>query len=416
MLTIRIYFVKNYYNIVSMVKQVEKYRVRESYKLGVLSKAGQKSRCSKIQEMVGVWLAISIFVFLQVKGEPDRVLLKDDQEMSGQIVKKNIRGIELKKEKETVKIEYNKIKRYFYGDNKSEWELIFDSLLTGNFSKAIIQLGELESISKRPMMKEDIKFYLALAYYNQKNYDSFFDSLESLIKDFPDSYYLYHIISFIVDLSESSEIGEIPVKLTRLANNIVMGGTKQKVQKDKLIEGVSRLIEGFVKERGGNIIEANEIYKEVTEKYNDNEVIFCAGQIFAIRGLIKDNKLDEAEKKLKELQENLIKTENYFFLKNSWSMLGDVYKKQADLNNEKRGKFLEQALYAYLNVYLFYIPGPEELPEIYAKSLYYGSLILSELSQTAKTEAQKTEWRNKSQSMRSELKQKYPNTIWAGKL
>ncbi|MFN7182322.1 MAG: hypothetical protein ACK4NF_06570, partial [Planctomycetota bacterium] len=240
-------------------------------------------------------------------------------------------------------------------------------------------------------------------------------TVESMIRNFPDSFYLYHILSFIVDLSDVGEIGGEGVKLTGLANNIV-GIIKQKGQNNKLLEGTAKLMEGYLKERSGNIIEAQELYKEVAEKYSSNEMLKSMVEIFICMRLLKDNKFKEAENKLEKLQETLTKSENHFFLKNSWSLLGDLYRKQAEQEKENKDKFLKKGLYNYLNVYLFYIPTPEELPEIYAKSLYYGYKILSELSQTAKTEAQKNEYTTKAQSLKNELQQRYANTMWAGKL
>ncbi len=358
----------------------------------------------------------SLSIIFQDKTEiaPDRILLKDGKEVVGQIIKRSITGVEVKKEKEIVTIEYERVKKCFFGDSKNE--LIFDSLLTGNFAKAVVQLTELEASTKRQVIKEDAKFYLAVSYYYQKDYDNFFETLESIIKDNPSSFFLYHILSFIVDLSDVAELGGISAKLTGMVNNIATIMSRQKGQKDKLYEGIGKLMEGFSKELSGSVIEAQDLYKEVSEKYASNEILYTIAEIFIIRGFIKDNKFNEAENKLKKLKDILLKSDNEFLLKNIWSLLADTYRKQSDKDKENRERFLKKALYAYLNVYLLHIPTPEELPEIYAKSMYYGYEILSELVRTAKTEAQKDEYTNKAQSLKNELKQKYGNTRWAEKL
>ncbi len=354
--------------------------------------------------------------YAQSKSDLDRILLKDGTEEYGTITKKSFAGIELKKDKEIVKIEYDKIQNHFFSESKNEFELVYDSLLTGNFAKASAQLLELEAKTKRQVIKEDIKFYLAISYYYQKNYDKFFNTLGALVKEFPETYYMNNILSFIVDISDMLDVRELSTGLTDMVSQIVSGITKQKNQQSTFLENVGKTLNGFIKESSGNYTEAQNRYQEVINKYSSDDILYIVGENFIIRNLLRNNNLNDAVRRLEKLKGDLIKQENVLFIKNAFSLLGDVYRKQAEDLAEGKEKFLKKALYAYMHVYILNVPTITELPEIYAKSMYYIYYIMSELAKTEKDENKKNEYLTKAQAIKNELKQKYGNSVWAGKL
>lgn len=354
--------------------------------------------------------------YAQSRSDLDRILLKDGTEEYGIVTKKSFSGIELRKEKDLVKLEYDKIQNHFFSESKSEFELVFDSLLTGNFAKAFTQLSELESKTKRQVVKEDIKFYTALSYYYQKKYDNFFETLGLLVKEFPETYYIYNILSFIVDLADMPEERELSAGLNNLVSRIVSSINKQKNQKDIFLDNVTKILGGFIKEGSGNYTEAQGVYQEVINKYSSRDMLSVIGEIFIIKNLMRNNDLNNAVRRLEKLKNDLIKQNDKFFVKNILSLLGDVYRRQGEDAKENKEKFLKKALYEYLNVYILNVPVMTELPEVYAKSMYYIYYILSELAKTEKDENKKNEYINKSQAIKSELKQKYVNTLWASKL
>lgn len=374
-----------------------------------------------VRNKITWWLCFFIlFVwggfYSQEKVSLDKVLLKDGSEEYGIIIKKSIAGIELKKDKESIKIDYGKIQNHLFGESKSEFELVFDSLLTGNFVKASSQLSELETKIKRSVIKEDIKFYLALSYYYQKNHDKFFETIESLIKEYPDSYYLYNILSFIVDLNDVTQISELSGGVSRIVSQIATNLAKVKEKKDSLIENIGKLAGGIVKENSGNYTEAQDIYQDIAAKYPVPHILGSVAEIFMTKNLIRNNNLNTAIKKLEKLKDELIKQGDILFTKNILSLLGDIYRKQSEDAKEDKEKLLKKALYSYMNIYLLYIPAITDLPEVYAKSMYYIYYILSELSRSEKDENKKNEYLTKAQAIKAELKQKYANSSWAEKV
>lgn len=367
------------------------------------------------------FICFSLFFFLvdfcsQEKSVLDMVSLKGGVEEYGTITKKTYRGIELKKDKESIRIDYDKIENYFFGESKSEFELIFDSLLIGNFVKASAQLSELETKIKRQVIKEDIKFYLAISYYYQKKYDKFFETIELLVKEFPDTYFIYNILSFIIDLLDVEMVKEVSSGLTNLVSQITISIGKQKDKKDTFFENTAKLLGGVVKENSGNYTEARDIYQQIRNNYSLTEVLATVAEILIAKDMVRNNNLNSAIKKLEGLKEELLKQGESPFLKNVFLLLGDIYRKQAEDAKDGKEKLLKKALYVYMNIYLLHIPDITELPEVYAKSMYYLYKILSGLAQTEKDENKKNEYLSKAQELKSELKQKYGATIWAGKL
>jgi tetratricopeptide (TPR) repeat protein len=256
----------------------------------------KKEKRNIILTVVGNIL-LPLYLFTQAEVELDKLILTDDTQLFGTIIKKNIQGIEFKaqNEKSSRKVEFEKIHTFLYAEAKNQWELIYDAILTNNFSKAIEFLTSLESATKKQTMKEDIKFFLAICYFNQKNYDKFFSTLESLISEFSESFYLYHILAFIVEVLDLLEAKDISINLNTFVRQAISHLSKQK---QEAISTISKLLEGYLKEASGSIDEGVSIYKEIRSQESAGYVVSTTATILLARHLIKKGKYEEAIKEL----------------------------------------------------------------------------------------------------------------------
>jgi tetratricopeptide (TPR) repeat protein len=339
----------------------------------------------------------------QDEGLADRVLLRDESAIDGEVKAEEYDGLTIAVKGANRTVPWESVAYAKYADGEVLANVI-ESFASGRFDEARAQADEvLSGGGVRPFVAAQALYFRGLAEKRSGDCEAAKATLGELIEEHPKGRYLRHALSELAACHALE--GDHAAALA------AVDAVLAKVKAQPAFQAESALVRAQLLEAQKKHDEARALYEEVAASKDALKGGVEEARLGLARTLLATGKGAEAATAFQALTKEATST---LVLAGAWNGLGDVWREEGRRKRDQE-RILE-ALYAYLRGVVLYVPAPGEPTGDYERALAGAALAYKDLSEIDQNPERKRQARDRFAERRAVLEREFPQSIWLEQL